>query len=285
MSLTEDSPSRDRGLPGLLAQIHLLTAAPDRFAAGCTCARGRFRSIPSLSRDAATGIELADGVTCGGEQTVRVMVTRQREQLAPKLSPRADLRPEAVYEGLPVFEVDPTTVSRLTPRRRLITVQDGVALPVAAFRLLAARLKEPGRNNPILLKDCLGRSPAVGPKHALLRAAVVIGAAGRRHWRRHSGAGRSRCRPVLAAGLQHFAGGGLPLVQDRLRGLPVAAAEPCLICKPSPRASKRGTEHLKGVKIAIMGCIVNGPGEMADADFGYVGGAPGKINLYVGKTP
>ncbi|MDQ8182799.1 (E)-4-hydroxy-3-methylbut-2-enyl-diphosphate synthase [Pelagicoccus sp. SDUM812005] len=44
------------------------------------------------------------------------------------------------------------------------------------------------------------------------------------------------------------------------------------------------TGHLKGVKIAIMGCIVNGPGEMADADFGYVGGAPAKINLYVGKT-
>ncbi len=46
---------------------------------------------------------------------------------------------------------------------------------------------------------------------------------------------------------------------------------------------KEKTGHLKGVKIAIMGCIVNGPGEMADADFGYVGGAPGKINLYVGK--
>jgi (E)-4-hydroxy-3-methylbut-2-enyl-diphosphate synthase len=44
------------------------------------------------------------------------------------------------------------------------------------------------------------------------------------------------------------------------------------------------TGHLKGVKIAIMGCIVNGPGEMADADFGYIGGAPGKVNLYVGKT-
>jgi len=37
------------------------------------------------------------------------------------------------------------------------------------------------------------------------------------------------------------------------------------------------------VKIAIMGCVVNGPGEMADADFGYVGGSPGKVNLYVGK--
>ncbi|KAJ0021566.1 hypothetical protein Pint_32178 [Pistacia integerrima] len=44
------------------------------------------------------------------------------------------------------------------------------------------------------------------------------------------------------------------------------------------------TDHLPGVSIAIMGCIVNGPGEMADADFGYVGGSPGKIDLYVGKT-
>jgi len=43
------------------------------------------------------------------------------------------------------------------------------------------------------------------------------------------------------------------------------------------------TNHLKGVKIAVMGCIVNGPGEMADADFGYVGSGPGKITLYKGK--
>ncbi|HSH08845.1 MAG TPA: flavodoxin-dependent (E)-4-hydroxy-3-methylbut-2-enyl-diphosphate synthase, partial [Oceanipulchritudo sp.] len=46
---------------------------------------------------------------------------------------------------------------------------------------------------------------------------------------------------------------------------------------------RAATGHLKGVTIAVMGCIVNGPGEMADADFGYVGGAPGKVNLYVGK--
>ncbi|RZK50401.1 MAG: 4-hydroxy-3-methylbut-2-en-1-yl diphosphate synthase [Pedobacter sp.] len=44
------------------------------------------------------------------------------------------------------------------------------------------------------------------------------------------------------------------------------------------------TDHLKGIKIAIMGCIVNGPGEMADADYGYVGTGPGKITLYRGKT-
>ena len=47
---------------------------------------------------------------------------------------------------------------------------------------------------------------------------------------------------------------------------------------------KQATGHLKGLTIAVMGCIVNGPGEMADADFGYVGSGPGKIDLYVGKN-
>ncbi len=46
---------------------------------------------------------------------------------------------------------------------------------------------------------------------------------------------------------------------------------------------RKRTDHLKGIKIAIMGCIVNGPGEMADADYGYVGSGPGKITLYKGR--
>jgi len=46
---------------------------------------------------------------------------------------------------------------------------------------------------------------------------------------------------------------------------------------------RKRTDHLKGIKIGIMGCIVNGPGEMADADFGYVGSGKGKITLYKGK--
>ena len=46
---------------------------------------------------------------------------------------------------------------------------------------------------------------------------------------------------------------------------------------------RRKTNHLKGLKIAVMGCIVNGPGEMADADYGYVGSGVGKITLYKGK--
>ncbi|MCH5325814.1 MAG: flavodoxin-dependent (E)-4-hydroxy-3-methylbut-2-enyl-diphosphate synthase [Duncaniella sp.] len=49
------------------------------------------------------------------------------------------------------------------------------------------------------------------------------------------------------------------------------------------RAIKEVTSHLKGLKIGIMGCIVNGPGEMADADYGYVGAGPDRVSLYKGK--
>ena len=48
---------------------------------------------------------------------------------------------------------------------------------------------------------------------------------------------------------------------------------------------KRRTAHLKGLRIAVMGCIVNGPGEMADADWGYVGEGGGKVTIYKGKEP
>ena len=51
------------------------------------------------------------------------------------------------------------------------------------------------------------------------------------------------------------------------------------------RKVKAATGHLKGLKIAVMGCIVNGPGEMAGADYGYVGAAPGKVHIYKGMNP
>jgi (E)-4-hydroxy-3-methylbut-2-enyl-diphosphate synthase len=50
-------------------------------------------------------------------------------------------------------------------------------------------------------------------------------------------------------------------------------------------AVRAATSHLGGVKIAVMGCLVNGPGEMADADYGYVGAGPGKVTLYKGREP
>ena len=121
------------------------------------------------------------------------------------------------------------------------------------------------------------------PKIALLRASVVIGALladgiGDAILVR----GEAGARPIAAAGLQHFAGGRLPQFKTDYVACPSCGRTLFNLQTVTARIKAR-TEHLKGVKIAIMGCIVNGPGEMADADFGYVGGAPGKINLYVGK--
>ncbi len=288
VSLTEDSPNEIAVCRDLLAQIPVLTRPVSSSSSSSS-------SIPPDSfpfdpfhfeRRATPEIELSDNVKCGGEQTVRVVVTQATwDKVAPKIRPKDDVKPEAVYEDLNIFEVDPTTDFTINCDTQLVTVKDGVGLPaITAFRLLASKLKRLGANNPILLKDCFdfGTVP-LEPKIALLRASTVIGA-------------------LLADGIgdailvRGESGGGqsLRLAYNILQAAGCRSFKTDYVACPSCGRTlfnlqtvtariKARTDHLKGVKIAIMGCIVNGPGEMADADFGYVGGAPGKINLYVGK--
>jgi len=195
------------------------------------------------------------------------------------------VRPEAVYEDLNVFEIDPTQDFEINCETQLVTVKDGVNLPaITAFRLLAAKLNQLGRNNPILLKDCIHFAPVpLLPNIALLQAGVVIGSL------LADGIGDA----ILVRG-ESGAGLSLRLAYNILQAAGCRSFKTDYVACPSCGRTlfnlqtvtariKARTEHLKGVKIAIMGCIVNGPGEMADADFGYVGGAPNKINLYVGK--
>jgi len=217
-----------------------------------------------------------------------VVVTRATwDKVAPKISPKADVRPEAVYEDLNRLEVDPQEDFDPGSEETLITVKDGVGLPaITAFRLLAARLKKLGRRNPILLKDTLAvPAQPLEPRIALLRASIVLGAL------LADGIGDA----VLVRG-EGGPGQSLRLAYNILQAVGCRSFKTDYVACPSCGRTlfnlqtvtariKARTQHLKGVKIAIMGCIVNGPGEMADADFGYVGGAPGKINLYVGKTP
>ena len=283
VSLTEDSPREIEVCRDLLAQIPAMANTRARVPDMATS----FDPF-TFARRETPEIELNANFKCGGEQTVRVVVTRATwEKVAPKLSPRADVKPEAVYEDLNVAEIDPTQDFEVNCDTQLVTVKDGVTLPaVTAFRLLAAKLKRLGRKNPILLKDCLAFEPVpLEPKIALLRASVVIGAlladgiGDAILVRGESGAGQSLLLAfniLQAAGCRSFKTDyvACPSCGRTLFNLQTVTAR-----------IKSRTEHLKGVKIAIMGCIVNGPGEMADADFGYVGGAPGKINLYVGKTP
>ena len=226
----------------------------------------------------------------GGEETVRVSIRQPAfDKVAHKVDRMGDYRPEFIYETAGIAEVDPrddAAISSLNQSAhvRLIAVADGLDLPViAAYRLLAARL-EP--RLPILLKDSL--TPSTDPEAeflpTLLRSATNIGSL------LCDGIGDA----ILVQG-EHGPGQALRLSYNILQAAGTRIFKTDYVACPSCGRTlfnlqttsariKAATVHLKGVKIAIMGCIVNGPGEMADADFGYVGGAPGKVNLYVGKT-
>jgi (E)-4-hydroxy-3-methylbut-2-enyl-diphosphate synthase len=282
VSLTEDSPREIAVCHDLLAQIPSLCNQ----SADLPDLQPSFDPF-TYERRPTPEIDLTDRVRCGGGQTIRVVVTRNTwDKVASKLRLRDDVRPEAVYEDLNVYEIDPTADFKINCETQLVTVKDDSALPaVPAFRLLAAKLKRLGLHNPILLKDCLTVPDApLEPGIAQLRAGVVIGTL------LADGVGDA----ILIRG-EPGAGQSLRLAYNILQAAGCRSFKTDYVACPSCGRTlfnlqtvtariKGRTEHLKGVKIAIMGCIVNGPGEMADADFGYVGGAPNKINLYVGKT-
>lgn len=280
VSLTEDSPNEIVVCRDLLAQVPRLVnrkVAVGEIAPSFNPFTYERRPTPEID----LGMSL-----CGGEQTVRVVVTRAAwDKLAPKINPKADVKPEAIYEDLNVAEIDPTTDFDINCDTQLVTVKDDITLPpIPAFRLLAARLKRLGRSNPVLIKDCLTfEATPLPPNEALLRASVVIGSlladgiGDAILIRGESGAGQS-----LRLGYNILQAAGCRSFKTDYVACPSCGRTLFNLQTVTARIKDR-TQHLKGVKIAIMGCIVNGPGEMADADFGYVGGAPGKINLYVGK--
>jgi (E)-4-hydroxy-3-methylbut-2-enyl-diphosphate synthase len=281
VSLTEDSPREIEVCRDLLAQIPKLTTSDF----GLRTSDFPFNPF-HFERRETPEIELNENFKCGGEQTVRVVVTKATwDKVAHKIRPKDDVKPEAIYEDLNVAEIDPTQDFEINCETQLVTVKDGVKLPaITAFRLLAAKLKRLGRNNPILLKDCINFEPVLlEPKIALLRASAVIGSlladgiGDAILVRGESGGGQS-----LRLGYNILQAAGCRSFKTDYVACPSCGRTLFNLQTVTARIKAR-TEHLKGVKIAIMGCIVNGPGEMADADFGYVGGAPGKINLYVGK--
>jgi (E)-4-hydroxy-3-methylbut-2-enyl-diphosphate synthase len=229
------------------------------------------------------------GHELGGEKTVRVFTTQERwNALAHKIAGMGDFKPEIIFEKSGVVEIDPRDKAAVAAinreaEPRLITVADGLDLEVIhAFRELAFRVDP---RHPILLKDTL--HPPSGEMdfiEALLPAAQNIGSL------LCDGIGDA----ILFRG-ETAPGQSLRLAYNILQAAGTRIFKTDYVACPScgrtlfnlqhtTQKIRAATGHLKGVRIAVMGCIVNGPGEMADADFGYVGGAPNKINLYVGKT-
>jgi (E)-4-hydroxy-3-methylbut-2-enyl-diphosphate synthase len=231
-------------------------------------------------------------VRAGGDELIRVGIRQKSfDQIAHKVDRMGDFKPEFVAERQAnLVAIDPRddpaiAATNQSAEPRLVTVRDGIDLPViTAFRLLAAKLDA---RHPILLKDTL--IPSTDSRcdfiRTLLTSATNIGAL------LCDGIGDA----ILVQG-EEAPGQSLRLAYNILQAAGNRIFKTDYVACPSCGRTlfdlqtttariKTATLHLKGVKIAIMGCIVNGPGEMADADFGYVGGAPGKVNLYIGKTP
>jgi (E)-4-hydroxy-3-methylbut-2-enyl-diphosphate synthase len=255
-------------------------------------------NAPSVSYDPfdyerrASSLMVVNGVKLGAHETVAVFTSRQKwDAVAHKIDKLGDYKPEVVVEDSGVVALDPRNDAAIaaindsaTPQ--LVTVSDGLNLPVIpAFRLLAAKL---GPKHPILLKDVLQPSTlSLQPsafQDSLLTASTNIGSL------LCDGIGDA----VLIQG-EEAPGQSLRLSYNILQAAGTRIFKTDYVACPScgrtlfnlqttTQKIRAATGHLKGVRIAVMGCIVNGPGEMADADFGYVGGAPEKINLYVGKT-
>jgi (E)-4-hydroxy-3-methylbut-2-enyl-diphosphate synthase len=259
-------------------------------------------SVPAISERREDDADLGRSplIKVGGEQLIRVIVRRPNfEKIAHKIAQLGDYKPEIVYENAAIQEIDPNDDSAIDKlnaddEARLVTVADRVDLPViAAFRQLAAKLDP---RHPIVLKDTLvgavdrhgsGRLGSIAPTSEFLKTLLVAA----------TNIGSLLCDGIGDAVLvqgEEAPGQALRLSYNILQAAGSRIFKTDYVACPSCGRTlfnlqtttariKAATSHLKGVKIAIMGCIVNGPGEMADADFGYVGGAPGKVNLYVGK--
>ncbi|MEC8691289.1 MAG: (E)-4-hydroxy-3-methylbut-2-enyl-diphosphate synthase [Verrucomicrobiota bacterium] len=231
------------------------------------------------------------GVSLGEKETVRVFTTQQKfDALSHKLQEMSEFQPEIIKETSGLVEIDPRDTDAVNNINQSedampVGVIDNIDLPVVpAYRLLASRIEE---RHPIVLKDTFvpSNDSSLNFENTLLTAASNVGSL------LCDGIGDA----ILVQG-EEAPGQSLRLSYNILQAAGVRLFKTDYVACPSCGRTlfdlqettakiRAATGHLKGVRIAIMGCIVNGPGEMADADFGYVGGAPAKINLYVGKEP
>jgi (E)-4-hydroxy-3-methylbut-2-enyl-diphosphate synthase len=256
---------------------------------GCS-AKAALLSYDSFSYDRRSSSLLnVMGHELGSDRPVRVFTSQEKwNAVAHKFAELGDFKPEIILEKSGVVAVDPQMNEEIAAINDsihpvLVTVKDGIEMEVIhAFRLLASLIQA---RHPVLLKDTL--IPAVGEvdyQAILLEGARNIGSL------LCDGIGDA----IIIQG-ENAPGQSLRLSYNILQAAGVRIFKTDYVACPScgrtlfnlqstTQKIRAATGHLKGVRIAVMGCIVNGPGEMADADFGYVGGAPSKINLYVGKT-
>jgi (E)-4-hydroxy-3-methylbut-2-enyl-diphosphate synthase len=287
ISLTEDSVHEIPVARKLVAQTFRIAPLAPRVAP-------RAQHDPFSYQRRATQVVQAAGVAVGGEEVLKVFTSPEiYRAIEHKVAQMGDYRPDGVLAyGQDFFTVDPEDDAAIAQLNagppRLVSVKPLSRLthPTIAFRTLAAKLDP---KHPILLTDDLEPREERGPQpdftDYLLNTSATLGslicdgigdAIMLTGW---DGPGQT-----LRVAFNLLQAAGARIFKTDYVACP-SCGRTLFDLQSTTARIKAATAHLKGVKIAIMGCIVNGPGEMADADFGYVGGAPGKINLYVGKKP
>ncbi|HNL00936.1 MAG TPA: (E)-4-hydroxy-3-methylbut-2-enyl-diphosphate synthase [Leptospiraceae bacterium] len=196
--------------------------------------------------------------------------------------------------GLPVIGADllsdvslfaPEELETAVPQMKsakMVSIHTNEQDITRSTRLAAAAMKQNGLNLPIIL---FARFSSL--EEALYQASIHFGGLlldgiGDALVIDIAGAGPDQANHLLDLSLDVLQATRLRLSKTEFISCPSCGRTLFDLQDTTARIQKR-TGHLKGVKIAIMGCVVNGPGEMADADFGYVGAGPGKIHLYRGK--
>lgn len=284
VSLTEDSV-HEIPVAQALARVCLTLSAPEEIISDDFAPKHDPFVYDRRHSDKLTVKDFPMGAT----ETFRVFTSQPKwDQLAHKMDQLGDFKPEIVADTAEITAIDPRNESAIAElngqaNAALVTVADDLGIAaIPAFRLLAARLDA---RHAILLKDSLtpSQESETDFQDTLLGASAVIGSL------LSDGIGDA----ILIQG-EEAPGQSMRLSYNILQAAGARIFKTDYVACPSCGRTlfnlqdttgkiRAATGHLKGVRIAIMGCIVNGPGEMADADFGYVGGAPGKINLYVGK--
>ncbi len=193
----------------------------------------------------------------------------------------AALAAGAARPAFSVLDARPVPAVRRLDARPVPAVRRLDARPVHAVRRLVARLGEAGSDAPVILRH--RSDPTADAESAILAAGTDLGAP------LCDGVGDAIVLSgfgdpgrTVATGYRILQGARLRTTWTEFISCPSCGRTLFDLEETTARIKAR-TGHLDGVKIAIMGCIVNGPGEMADADFGYVGSGPASVNLYVGK--
>lgn len=191
------------------------------------------------------------------------------------------------------LQTDEITAQIAADKTAVLALYGNGTAAMPEVRRACITLMENKVQNPVILY-CNASEPNADDQlihHAIETGALLLDGLGDGIWITATTAGNGPLEAVATSGnntvLNNIAFGILQATRTRISKTEYISCPSCgrtLFDLQETTAKIRAvTHHLKGVKIAIMGCIVNGPGEMADADFGYVGSGVGKITLYRGK--